>query len=531
MSQYPSLKEGLLSDFAQIKQAQVAGLEQVLDHVLEPGGEDPVQTDCHIPGLIKSGQSAVNSSYWHKINDLVSSAKTLAVSNDASLSEKIIQEFKLTNEKQKKTIQEFSGQRLFCVSGGPGTGKTTIAAACLAKIDQLSSQDTRSIVLAAPTGRAAGRLMESLSDSFKKHNLTMPQVEAKTIHRLLKYSPRSNRFSYNKENQLESKLIILDEASMLSPYLLASVIDASNSDCSLLLLGDPDQLPPVNSDIVFEKVCEQVDPACGVQLVENFRAKEAGNLVAILKEINKSELDPGNPLVGIELEAIKKEQSVTYLQNEEEVGVKCLQVTQQSEIKDFLEQLKTEILKPFFQDSLPAIWTECSKTGQYQPFWEAALKYQLLTIYNGKKDSRSLLSANGINHYLETELAACPLLPRMQTINDYRLKLYNGDVGLLVKKEDSVNFPAIDQNENGFHAVQASLPGLVSSFAITVHKSQGSQYETVIMILPTQDSNENEDEGKIFTNPSMLKKLLYTGLSRARKKVLLISMGQGDQVF
>lgn len=318
---------------------------------------------------------------------------------------------------------------------------------------------------------------------------------------------------------------------MLSPYLLASVIDASNSDCSLLLLGDPDQLPPVNSDIVFEKVCEQVDPACLVQLVENFRAKEAGNLVEILKTVNQSELDPGDPLAGIEIEVINKEQSVTYLQNEDEVGVKCLQVTQQSEIRDFLEQLKTEVLKPFYQESLPAIWTECLKTGQYQRFWEEALKYQLLTIYNGKKDSRSLLSANGINHYLETELAASPLLPRMQTINDYRHKLYNGDVGLLFK-EDSVKFPAMDtdQSEHGFHAVQASLPGLVSSFAITVHKSQGSQYETVIMILPTKDTKDKEEEGPIFTNPAMLKKLLYTGLSRARKKVLLISMGQGDQV-
>ena len=119
----------------------------------------------------------------------------------------------------------------------------------------------------------------------------------------------------------------------------------------------------------------------------------------------------------------------------------------------------------------------------------------------------------------------------MQTINDYRHKLYNGDVGLFFKKEDSVKFPAMDtdQNEHGFQAVQASLPGLVSSFAITVHKSQGSQYETVIMVLPTKDTKDKEEEGQIFTNPAMLKKLLYTGLSRARKKVLLISMGQGDQ--
>ena len=223
MSQYPSLKEGLLNDFAQIEQGQVAGLEQVLDHILEPDGEGALQENCHVLWFDNSGQSAVSASYWRKINDLVSSAEKLAVSNDTSLSDKVILDFKLTNEKQIETIQEFSGQELFCVSGGPGTGKTTIAAACLSKIDQLTSKDTRSIVLAAPTGRAFGRLMESLVIPLK-HNLTMPQVEAKTIHRLLKYSPRSNRFSYNKENQLESKLIILDEASMLSPYLLALLL-------------------------------------------------------------------------------------------------------------------------------------------------------------------------------------------------------------------------------------------------------------------------------------------------------------------
>ena len=113
------------------------------------------------------------------------------------------------------------------------------------------------------------------------------------------------------------------------------------------------------------------------------------------------------------------------------------------------------------------MWSDCSKTGQYQLFWEAALKYQLLTIYNGKKGSRSLLSTSGINHYMK-QSSACPLLPRMQTINDYRQKLYNGDVGLLFKKEGSVNFPAIDQgdSENGFHAVQASLPGLVPSLQL-----------------------------------------------------------------
>ena len=91
-----------------------------------------------------------------------------------------------------------------------------------------------------------------------------------------------------------------------------------------------------------------------------------------------------------------------------------------------------------------------------------------------KERQPPLLSTSGINHYLETELTACPLLPRMQTINDYRQKLYNGDVGLLFKKEGSENFPAIDQGdtENGFHAVQASLPGLVSSFAITVTRAR-----------------------------------------------------------
>ena len=153
MNQFPFLKEGLLQDFSQIKQGRVAGLEQVIDHVLEPDGTAPLQTACHVFGLIESGQSAVNASYWRKISDLVAKAKNnLATSNDASLSEKIVQEFKLTNEKQKETIKEFSGQRLFCVSGGPGTGKTTIAAACLAKIDRLTSKDARSIVLAAPTG-------------------------------------------------------------------------------------------------------------------------------------------------------------------------------------------------------------------------------------------------------------------------------------------------------------------------------------------------------------------------------------------
>ena len=209
------------------------------------------------------------------------SATELAVDTDSFL-EEYERGNKITlSDAQRQAVEHLAENRVLVLTGLPGTGKTTIAAAVLAGLINLGTQP---IALAAPTGKAAWRLQEAVTQSLDAaavpEDHPLRSVESRTLHRLLGYQPSGDRFLHHRRNPLPARAVIVDEASMIDVFLMERLVGALSDDARLVLLGDADQLPSVDAGAVFRDLVaagENHGPITGhvVRLGENFRARAA----------------------------------------------------------------------------------------------------------------------------------------------------------------------------------------------------------------------------------------------------------------
>lgn len=428
-----------------------------------------------------------------------------------------------SDDKQKLAIETSLNSPFFILTGGPGTGKTTTAAGIIiAHI--LAGYSVDSISITAPTGRAAGRITESLQKSFKTlyesklykeiNYEVLLTLKAGTIHRLLSYSYSRDKFFKNSKNPLDSKLILLDEASMVSPELFFSLLDAIPEGGKIILLGDPDQLPPVDSQKFFKPFLENKfiseesisvknvlkqspqseNSILQVALVENHRAGSK-HLIDFLEELKTGKLTQKNWISDYEntdlldrfSDETNKNSNVYFLDNQFFKNKK--------NTEKFLDAYKTKILN-----------SNLSIEIKGKPSNEDFNKIEKQQILCSLKQS-GFTSSDFINNYLESKFRNSPkLLPRIMTYNNYTLGIFNGDMGS--EYNGKVYFPI----EGVYQTFPKNLSGLESAFAITVHKSQGSQYENVILILPDDTTNELNTRA-----------MLYTGASRTKKNLLIIA--------
>ncbi len=329
-------------------------------------------------------------------------------------------------------------KKLHIITGGPGTGKTT----SLAKI--LSSRLNEKILLAAPTGKAAFRMRESLANQGI-------ELESKTIHRLL------------SRKLLEANIIAIDECSMVDLPLMSKLLDAAPSDCDLYLLGDKHQLASVEAGSVFADICAKFEknPDIYTELTKNWRAKEAPGIVKLSEEILNN--------------------SVKNFDNENvhysgELSVENLFEEYKSLLKAENEKEAIRFLKSF---------------------------QILCAIKKGRNGVES------INKKLLSMAKHSKFTPIIITENNYQQNLFNGDTGVRDKErayflngEEIRTFPLL------------TLPKYEDAFAITIHKSQGSEYEKVAVVYPERDRDELEQT--ILT-----KELLYTAITRAKKECFI----------
>jgi len=393
----------------------------------------------------------------------------------------------------------------FCViSGGPGTGKTrTVVALLVLLLEQAGDRPLR-IALAAPTGKAAARLQESL----EKWKATLPcdpvirarlPEESFTLHRLLGCFPDSAQCKYNAENPLPLDLVVVDEASMVDLALMAKLFAATPPATRLILLGDKDQLASVEAGAVLGDICHggsngehsrETRPlaACIARLQKNYRFGAENGILALSRSINDGNTN-----------------RVVELLREAGVGFEGIVGAPLPAPRQLKSQLR-ERLVAGFQATIQA--------GTPAAALETLNQFRILSpIRQGPYGIESL------NRIAEEILRDAQLIqahgawytgrPILVTRNDYSLKLFNGDIGVILPDSESGEmrawFPDAVQTVRSI--LPARLPEHETAFAMTVHKSQGSEFNEVLLILPNRE------------NPVMTRELLYTGVTRASQRV------------
>jgi len=381
----------------------------------------------------------------------------------------------------------------FCIiTGGPGTGKTTTVVKILALLQELAEQPLH-IALAAPTGKAAMRLQESIgynkaglpcSEIIKAH---IPEIVT-TLHRLLGAKPPSPYFRHDANKPLVYDLVVVDEASMVDLALMSKLLDALKPGSRLILLGDKDQLASVESGAVLADLTLAL-PKQTVELKKSHRFDDSIKKLAVAVNLQQDDcawriLHEGNENI-----AVLKEDLVDYVA-EQQAG--------------YLRLIKAE--------------------AGFDEIYRVFNRFQALCANRLGKNSVA-----DINHQVEQKLFEQQMInlsglwysgrPVMVTQNNAALHLYNGDIGICMPDKDQgeklmVFFQCADGSVKRY--LPTRVPHCETVFAMTIHKSQGSEFEEVLIVLPET------------INPVLTKELLYTAITRARKIVRLVA---GEAVF
>ena len=392
--------------------------------------------------------------------------------------------------KQREAIISALEQGVLVITGGPGTGKTTIINCIISLLQQEGE-----VVLCAPTGRAAKRMTEATG------------VESKTIHRLLEYAGDENAFARNQDNPLEGDCVIVDETSMVDVMLMRSLLRAIEPGTRLILVGDADQLPSVGAGNVLGDILQSgVVPA--VRLTDIFRQGETSRIVVNAHRINHGEM----PLLN--------EKGTDFFFERKESFQQAAQTIVQlvtARLPKFLgydEKNRAAQAVRNIQVLAPAKKGECG-VGTLNTLLQAAL--------NPPGPDRPSL------HYGETVFRLGDKV--MQTRNDYQIEwrketvagwedgtgVFNGDVGFITdvdQEEHSLTVLFDEEREVVYQSAQ--LENLDLAYCLSVHKSQGSEFPVVVM--------------PVAGGPPMLltRNLFYTALTRARSLVVLV--GREDVV-
>jgi exodeoxyribonuclease V alpha subunit len=414
-------------------------------------------------------------------------------------------------------------ERVVLLTGGPGTGKTTTVARVLVLAVEaaLRRGETLRVALAAPTGKAAARLSESLRESYAKlqeerrigESLrdALPS-DASTLHRLLGGRPDSVRFRHDAKNPLAADLVVVDEASMVDLPLMCKLANALPPRARLILLGDRDQLPSVETGDVLAALCDAAgDGAAWPERIAKRLEAATGANVATREE--------SGPLVRIELDRNRRQSAAldvaalsAAIRAGDAAGV-VVGLREGAFRGVRWRSGRDATLADFVLDHALAHYQRVADAPDAATALALLRRHRVLTaVREGDAGSRVLNAriALALQRTGAREDAFFHGRPVMIRENSYRHGLYNGDVGIVWDGGDEAGLRVWFDTATGPRAwLPAALPAHESAFALTVHKSQGSDFDDVLLVLP-------ERSVRVLS-----RELVYTGVTRARSSLML----------
>lgn len=434
------------------------------------------------------------------------------------------------NAEQQQAVRTVGKRRFTVVTGGPGTGKTTVVCAILRALMERGDVAGEDVALVAPTGRAGQRMGESIHDQCAAAVEMPPEIKRQieemsgaTIHTTLGGLPPN--WKYTKENQLPYKLVIVDESSMVDVHLMKALLDALPDECRLVLLGDKDQLPSVDAGAVLGDVVANFDERTVVELKESNRF--TGALADCACAVND-----GNKLLF--------EQSAKKLPVDGEAWTETLSKTDEDNVnRVFYYELEDSMSPAAFRklvlewvrnyglledgglvvaakavEPTDDVFTDGEKKGKVAELFKCLECSRILTVVRKGSSGASTINDLVVTERFGGRRPANPLskvgVPVMVTRNTRERNLWNGDIGVTVRGPDgmAVLFPRGDKVAV---CPVGLLPEHELAYAMTVHKSQGSEFENVMVVL-TDDKE----------HPLLNRQIVYTGITRAKKRAVIM---------
>ncbi len=417
-------------------------------------------------------------------------------------------------------------RKRFClISGGPGTGKTSTVVRIIAMLIEQYPEKNLRIALAAPTGKAAVRLKESIlktKESLESTDDIRQRIpsDVSTIHRLLGTIPGSVTFRYNSENPMPFDLLVVDEASMLDLPLISKLVTALKKDSRLILIGDRDQLASVEAGAVLGDIsgngrpelfspgfCKLFADLTGKTLSAASSDEKdiwLADTMVLLKRNYRFKADSGIGLLATAINIGDGRKALDLLDDATLPGISWSSAPPPDQLKSFI---KEQIIDGY-------IYYLNAETVE-----EALSRFDSFRLLSALREGP--FGVTGITALVEEILSEHGLInrcsrfykgrPVVVTANDYGMKLFNGDIGLIFPDEDGRPKACFPDPGGGVRWISPyRLPEHETVFAMTVHKSQGSEFDDILMFLPDHAAS------------LLSRELIYTGITRARKSVSII---------
>lgn len=372
---------------------------------------------------------------------------------------------------QKEAIETALSSPLTVITGGPGTGKTTLVRA----LTTILQTQFLKFALCTPTGRAAKRLEETTGQP------------AQTIHRLLKLNGLTGEFAFNSQNQLDVDLVLVDEISMVDIALMKSLLEALPDHCALILVGDADQIPPVGAGNILQSIIDS-GRFTVVRLKEIFRQSEQSLIKINAQRINAGEMPLKTELAGSDFH--------------------YMPVHGNEEAKRIVFDLATRVIPNEFGI------TDLKQVQILVPMNSGALGTQKLN-QDLQKTFTKEDPASGIAGFEQNFSIGDKV---MVIKNDYKKNLFNGDIGFIRYIDHALQFLDIEFDDRRIRFEFEELDRLSLAYAISIHKSQGSEYRAVIVVITSEHL------------PMAQRHLIYTAVTRGKELVFLVAEPQALQI-